>query len=465
MKIKNAENKRKLGKEQRDKTESKEYAPAQSQSLGEALDQWSRYPIMLKVVERDNLRRACDRVRRNGGSPGVDGMTVEEVESHIFHYYVPLCKKLFEGTDRPQPVKRVEIPKPNGGVRKLGIPVVRDRVIQQAIKQVIEPTIDGTFSPYSYGFRPKRDAHQARKQCAKYYEAGYRYVVDCDLKQYFDTINHDKMMSLLKQHIVDKSILRLINRFLQAGVIELNGSFQRTEKGAPQGGVLSPLLSNIYLHELDKELAKRGHRFVRYADDFVIFTKSKRAGERVLQSVTQFLSKELKLVVNTEKSKVGSPYRLKFLSCLIIKANGECRYRPTKEAVKQFKAKLKQVTSRKSPKTFQQLVRKINQIARGWIQYHGKGYIKGVIRAIESWLHRRIRQLILKRWKRPRTKIRELTRRGLTLDEAKRIAYSRKKYWRLSRTWEVHHAIPTEKLYQWGILNMTQLAEQVYLNY
>lgn len=465
VKMKKAENKQKLGKMQRDKTESKEYASAQSQSLGEALDQWRHYPIMSRVVERNNLRRACDRVRRNGGSPGVDGMTVEEVESHIFNYYVPLCKKLFEGTYRPQPVKRVEIPKPNGGVRKLGIPVVRDRVIQQAIKQVIEPSIDKTFSPYSYGFRPNRNAHQARKQCAKYYEEGYRYVVDCDLKQYFDTINHDKLMYLLKQHLDDKSILRLINRFLQAGVIELNGNFQKTGKGAPQGGVLSPLLSNIYLHELDKELTKRGHRFVRYADDFVIFTKSKRAGERILQSISRFLSKELKLVVNTEKSKVGSPYRLKFLSCLIMKANGGCRYRPTKEAVKQFKAKLRQVTSRKTPKTFQMLVKEINQVARGWIQYHGRGYIKGTIRAIESWLHRRIRQLILKRWKRPRTKIKELMKRGLTLDESKRIAYSRKKYWRLSCTWEVHQAIPTEKLYQWGLLNMTQLAEQVYLHY
>lgn len=281
--MKNAENKRTLGSVQRDKTESKEYAHAQSQSLGEALDQLSRYPLMLKVVERENLRQACKKVKQNKGKPGVDGMTVEEVEEHIFQYYVPLCKKLLEGSYKPQPVKRIGIPKANGGVRQLGIPVVRDRVIQQAIKQVIEPQIDRIFSEYSYGFRPKRNAHEARKQCVRYYEEGYRCAVDCDLKQYFDTINHDKMMHLLKQHIEDKAILRLINRFLQAGAIELSSSFIQTAEGAPQGGVLSPLLSNLYLHELDKELERRGHRFVRYADDFVIFTKSKRAGERVLK--------------------------------------------------------------------------------------------------------------------------------------------------------------------------------------
>lgn len=421
--------------------------------------------LMELVVRPNNIEKAIKKVIKNNGSPGIDGMKVKELNAHFREFYPQIKEKLLNGTYEPQAVKKVAIPKPNGKKRILGIPVARDRVIQQAIKQVIEPTINRQFSKHSHGFRPNHSTGTALKQCIQYYEEGYHTVVDCDLKQCFDTLNHDKLMYLFERFIQDKAISKFIRKSLQSGSADLSGEYAERKTGAPQGGVISPLLCNIYLHELDKELEKRGHRFVRYADDFVIFVKSKRAGQRVMESITNFIEKDLKLTVNKDKSKVGSPTRLKFLSCLIMKANGGCRYRPTKEAVKQFKAKLKQVTSRKTPKTFQMLVKEINQIARGWIQYHGRGYIKGTIRTIESWLHRRIRQLILKRWKRPRTKIKELMKRGLTLDESKRIAYSRKKYWRLSCTWEVHHAIPTEKLYQWGILNMTQLAEQVYLHY
>ncbi|WP_339217910.1 group II intron reverse transcriptase/maturase [Ornithinibacillus sp. FSL M8-0202] len=422
--------------------------------------------LMELVVRKENLLEAAQVVRRNKGAAGVDGMTVYEVEGHIVKYYLPLRQKLLDGTYQPQPVKRVEIPKANGAKRKLGIPCARDRVVQQAIKQVIEPHIDPYFLSQSHGFRPNKGTHTALKQCAKYYEEGYKVVVDCDLKQCFDTLNHDKLMYYLEQFIKDKMILKVIRKFLMSGVTDLSGEFVESKTGAPQGGVLSPLLSNVYLHELDKELEKRGHRFVRYADDFVIYVKSKRAGERVMKSVTRFIEKDLKLIVNMEKSKVGSPTRLKFLSCLMMKVNGTCRFIPTKEAKEKFKRKLKRLTSRKHTGNFTTIIKEINQVTRGWIGYFGLGFIKIFIKhEIEPWLHHRIRQLILKRWKRPKTKITKLLRYGLDEDSARRIGYSRKKYWRLSKTPEVHWALTNERLHQWGLVSLSQLVESAYTRY
>lgn len=421
--------------------------------------------LMELVVSRENLFKAAKAVRRNKGAAGIDGMTVWEVEEHIEEVYLPLRQKLLSGTYKPQPVKRVEIPKPNGEKRKLGIPCVRDRVVQQAIKQVIEPIIDPHFLLQSHGFRPNKGAHTALKQCVDYYEEGYRVVVDCDLKQCFDTLNHDKLMYHLEQYIQEKAILKVVRKFLMSGVTDLSGEFVESKTGAPQGGVLSPLLSNVYLHELDKELEKRGHRFVRYADDFVIYVNSKRAGERVMESVTRFIEKDLKLIVNKDKSKVGSPTSLKFLSCLIKKVNGTCRFIPTKEAKKKFKAKLKHLTSRKRPGTFKTIIKEINQVTRGWIGYFGLGFIKQFIKRIEQWLHRRIRQLTLKRWKKSRTKITKLFKYGLDIDSARRIGFSRKKYWRLSCTSEVHRAITTKRLYQWGLVSLSSLVESTYARY
>jgi group II intron reverse transcriptase/maturase len=422
--------------------------------------------LMELVVRKENLLEAAQVVRRNKGAAGVDGMTVFEVEDHIEKVYLPLRQKLLDGTYKPQPVKRVEIPKANGAKRKLGIPCARDRVVQQAIKQIIEPHIDPYFLPQSHGFRPNKGTHTALKQCVKYYEEGYKVVVDCDLKQCFDTLNHDKLMYHLEQYIKDKMILKVIRKFLMSGVTDLSGEFVETHTGAPQGGVLSPLLSNVYLHELDKELEKRGHRFVRYADDFVIYVKSKRAGERVMKSVTRFIERDLKLVVNDEKSKVGSPTRLKFLSCLMRKVNGTYRFIPTKEAKKKFKRTLKQLTSRKRPGNFSTIIKQINQVTRGWIGYFGLGFIKRFITIeIEPWLHHRIRQLILKRWKKPKTKITKLLSYGLDEDSAKRIGYSRKKYWRLSKTPEVHWALTNERLHKWGLVSLSQLVESAYSRY
>jgi group II intron reverse transcriptase/maturase len=339
-------------------------------------------------------------------------------------------------------------------------------VVQQAIRQVIEPLIDKHFLEQSHGFRPGKGTHTALKQCAKHYEEGYKVVVDCDLKRCFDTLNHDKLMYHLEQFIQDRAILKVIRKFLMSGVIDLSGEYVESKTGAPQGGVLSPLLSNVYLHELDKELEKRGHRFVRYADDFVIYVKSKRAGERVIQSVTRFIEKDLKLTVNTDKSKVGSPTRLKFLSCLVKNVNGTYRFIPTTQAKRKFKAKLKRLTSRKRPGDFKMILVEINQVTRGWIAYFGLGFIKGFIqKEIEPWLHHRIRQLILKRWKKPQTKITKLLRCGLDKDSAKRIGFSRKKYWRLSKSPEVHWGLTNERLHQWGLVSLSQLVESAYARY
>lgn len=425
-----------------------------------------RTSLMELIVEKENLLAAVAVVRRNKGAAGVDGMTVWEIEEHILNYYQPLRQKLLNGTYRPQPVKRVEIPKSNGTKRQLGIPCVRDRVVQQAIKQIIEPLIDPHFLPQSHGFRPGKGTQTALKQCVTYYEEGYRVVVDCDLKEYFDTISHDKLMYHLEQFVSDKVVLKIIRKFLMAGVINLSGEYVESKTGAPQGGVLSPLLSNVYLHELDKELERRGHRFVRYADDFVIYVKSKRAGERVMASVTRFIEKDLKLTVNKEKSRIGSPTRLKFLSCLMKQVNGIYRFIPTKEAKRRFKRKLKQVTSRKRPGTFQLIIKEINEVTRGWIGYFGLGFIKGFIqKEVEPWLHHRIRQLILKRWKKTRTKITKLSKYGLDLDSARRIAFSRKNYWRLSKSPEIHIALDNKRLHQWGLVSLSSLVESAYARY
>lgn len=421
--------------------------------------------LMERVVTRENLKAAVKSVKRNKGAAGIDGMTVFEIEEHIKEYYIPLRNKLLNGSYKPQPVKRVEIPKQNGDKRKLGIPCVRDRVIQQAIRQVIEPIIDPHFMENSHGFRPRKGTHSALKQCVKYYEEGYRVVVDCDLKQCFDTLNHDKLIYYLEQYIQDKMVIKIIRKFLLAGVIDLSGEFVESKTGAPQGGVLSPLLSNVYLHELDKELTKRGHRFVRYADDFVIYVKTRRAGERVMESITKYIEKDLKLIVNQGKSKVGSPTRLKFLSCLMFQVNGIYRFIPTKQAKQKFKNTLKKLTKRNRAGTFKEIVQQINRVTRGWINYFGLGFIKGFIKEVEGWLHHRLRQLILKRWKKIRTIIKKLKSYGLDLDSAKRIAFSRKKYWRLSQKPEVHWAITTKRLHQWGLVPLSELVESAYARY
>ncbi|MFS0821453.1 group II intron reverse transcriptase/maturase [Bacillus sp. 1P02SD] len=417
-----------------------------------------------KVIDSNNLFRACEKVKANKGAPGIDGMTVDELYSHVSKFLTPLKRKLKDGTYKPLPVKRVEIPKQDGSKRKLGIPCVRDRMVQQAIYQVIGRIIDPHFSESSFSFRPNRNQHQAIKQSIKYYEQGYRIVVDCDLKSYFDTINHQKLMEYLKIFIQDKVILKLIWKFLKSGILE-HGLTKPTEFGAPQGGVLSPILSNVYLNQLDKELEKRGHRFVRFADDFCVYVKSGRAGQRVLESITRYLEKELKLTVNRTKSKVGSPTKLKFLGFCIHSTSKGVGCRPHQSAKKRFKSKLHNITRRNRPGKFEDIAKEINQVTVGWINYYGVGLMKRFIRDMAHWLHHRLRQLIWKRWKKVKTKYYQLRRLGVKHEEALKVANSRKGYWRISKSETLQKAIKIKTLNKWGLKDLNHLYERRYLSY
>lgn len=448
---------------QMDKLETEEYAKACSNVFKEVGRQ-DGIDLIDKVIDDNNLFRACEKVKANKGAPGIDGMTVDELFGHVSKYLNHLKRKLKDGTYKPLPVKRVEIPKPDGSKRKLGIPCVRDRMVQQAIYQVIGGIIDPHFSEMSYGFRPKRNQHQAIEQSIKYYEQGYKTVVDCDLKSYFDTINHQKLMEYLEKFIQDKVILKLIWKFLKSGILE-NGLTKSTESGAPQGGVLSPILSNVYLNELDKELEKRGHKFVRFADDFCIYVKSKRAGERVLGSISKFLEKDLKLTVNGNKSKVGSPTKLKFLGFCIHTASKGVGCRPHQIAKKRFKAKLKTLTKRNRSGKFEELVKEINQVTVGWINYYGVGFMKAFINTIKQWLNHRLRQIIWKRWKKVKTRYQQLRRLGIKHEEAWKVANTRKGYWRISGCETLHNAIKINTLTKWGLKDLNQLYERRYLSY
>lgn len=448
---------------QRDRLETEKYAGACSPVFTE-MERQDGIDLIDKVVDINNLFNACKKVKANKGAPGVDEMTVDELFGHVAKYRTQLIRKLKDGSYEPLPVKRVEIPKLDGSMRKLGIPCVRDRMVQQAIYQVIGKIIDPHFSEGSYGFRPRRNQHQAIKQAITYYEQGYRVVVDCDLKSYFDTINHQKLMEYLKEFINDKIVLKLIWKFLKSGILE-DGLISPTEEGAPQGGVLSPILSNVYLNQLDRELEKRGHKFVRFADDFCIYVKSKRAGERVLESITKFLEHDLKLTVNQEKSKVGSPVKLKFLGFCLHSTSKGVGCRPHHSAKSRFKTKIKKITKRNRPGRFEEIAKEINQVTVGWINYYGIGLMKSFIKSMTQWLNHRLRQLIWKRWKKIWTKYRQLRRLGIWHDEAWKVANSRKGYWRISKSETLHKAIKAETLTKWGLKDLNHLYERRYLSY
>ncbi len=315
--------------------------------------------LMYQIIDRDNLNRAYKRVKANKGKPGIDGMTVDDLRIFLLEEGRSLTISINNGTYEPQPVKRVEIPKPDGSKRKLGIPTVVDRLVQQAILQVIEKKINPHLSDNSYGFRPNRSAHQAIEKAKQYYQEGYRYVVDIDMKQYFDTVNHDKLMYHLEEFIQDRAVLKLIRKFLRSGIMT-GEDFEPSEVGTPQGGNLSPLLSNIYLHQLDLLLEKRGHKFIRYADDCNIYVKSKRAGERILKNITEFLEVDLKLTVNKEKSEVGTPTKRKFLGFCIQPSKNGVQVRPHIKAKKRLEEKIRKLTSRKRPGEIRDIIKEIN---------------------------------------------------------------------------------------------------------
>lgn len=395
--------------------------------------------LMEQVVERNNLLQALHRVERNKGAAGVDGMTIKSLRSFLMNNWQRIRDALLNGTYQPLPVRRVEIPKPDGGIRLLGIPTVIDRLIQQALLQVLTPIFDPKFSPLSYGFRRGYSAHQAVKQAQNFIRQGLRFVVDMDLEKFFDRVNHDILMSKLSKRIEDKRILKLIRGYLQAGIM-VNGVCVASEEGTPQGGPLSPLLANIMLDDLDKELMRRGHRFVRYADDCNIYVKSRRAGERVLQSVKHLVESRLKLKVNMEKSAVDRPWKRKFLG-FSFTSNKEPRLRPAPKTVKRFKEKVRELTKRSRGQSLEKRIRDLNVYLQGWSGYFRIAETRSVFQTLDEWTRRRLRMCLLKQWKKPKTKKRNLVALGIPRDWAALISGSRKGYWRLSKSPQINKAL------------------------
>lgn len=444
---------------QEDRVELEDNAGALSMSSTSEKDanNGKEYPMKLleKILDRDNMNRALKRVKANKGKPGIDGMTVDELLPFLKENWDQIKQALMDGTYRPQPVRRVEIPKPDGGVRLLGIPTVLDRLIQQGIAQVLSPIYEGEFSENSYGFRPGRSAHQAIRKCKEYIDTGYKWTVDIDLAKYFDTVNHDKLMRLLSEKIKDGRVLSLIRKYLQSGVM-INGVVMDTEEGTPQGGNISPLLSNIMLNELDKELTKRGLKFCRYADDCNIYVKSKKAAERVMMSITRFLEEKLKLKVNREKSGVDRPWKLKFLGFSFYHKKGEVGIRVHPKSVKKFRAKLKAITGRSNGMGVKDRVKKLKQVITGWVNYFGIADMSKLTKKLDEWLRRRIRMCYWKQWKKIKTKHDNLVKLGIDNGKAWEYANTRKGYWRISNSPILSIALNNERLKKQGFPTITE---------
>jgi RNA-directed DNA polymerase len=410
---------------------------------------------MEAVVERENLKKALAQVKRNKGTAGVDGMSVADLPAYLTEHWPTIRAQLLDGTYKPQPVRRVEIPKASGGTRPLGIPTVLDRFVQQAAMQVLQADWDGTFSETSFGFRPGRSAHQAVERAQAYIASGHGVVVDFDLEKFFDRVNHDILMGLVAKRVTDKRILRLIRGFLTAGVLA-DGLVSPTEEGTPQGGPLSPLLSNLMLDVLDKELEKRGHRFVRYADDCNIYVRSQKAGERVMASIEQFLAKRLKLKVNKAKSAVAKPSVRKFLG-FSFTGGKEPRRRIAPQAIARFKAKVRELTRRTRGASLPQVVKELSIYLVGWRGYFGVCQTPSVLRALDEWTRRRLRAIAWKQWKHGRARFAELRRRGVGQDLAAQTAGSLHGPWRLSNSPGLAIALPNAFL---GSLGLASVAER-----
>jgi RNA-directed DNA polymerase len=397
--------------------------------------------VMREVLEPENLKAALARVQANKGKPGIDGMTVEQLPGYLRVHWPRIKQQLLAGTYKPQPVKRVEIPKPDGGVRKLGIPTVVDRFIQQAVRQILSRRWDSTFSQSSYGFRPGRSAHQAVEAAQRHIAEGCRWVVDIDLEKFFDRVNHDRLMGRIMQRESDRTLIHLIRAFLTSGVM-IEGLVSPTDEGTPQGGPLSPLLSNLVLDELDKELEKRGHKFVRYADDCNIYVRSERAGHRVMEGVSDFITRKLKLKVNTSKSAVARPKDRKFLS-FSFTGGKNVKRRIAPKAIKRFKAKVRELTNRHKGRSLRQIVEPLSEYLRGWRAYFGHCQTPSVLASLDEWVRRRLRCLVLTRWRRGRRRFAELTKRGVGKSLAAQTAASAHGPWRLSRSPALHLALPS----------------------
>ena len=402
--------------------------------------------LLERALERSNMFRALRRVRRNKGAPGVDGMTVDELPEYLRAHWLEIRESLLNGSYHPQPVLRKEIPKPGGGVRELGIPTVLDRLIQQALAQVLQAEWDRHFSRFSFGFRPRRSAHQAIACAQQFLREGYAWVVDLDLERFFDRVVHEALMSRVKRRIADPQVLKLIDRYLKSGVM-IGEILEPTEEGVPQGGPLSPLLANLLLDDLDRELEKRGHRFVRYADDINIYVRSRRAGERVLASVKGFLEKRLKLRVNLEKSAVDRPWRRALLGFAFV--GREFRRRVSDKALKALRCMVKKKTCRTMGVSFRSLLSGLSKTLVGWRSYYGFSEVPSPLQEVEKWIRRRLRCYLWKQW--GRRGYRELKRRGVSVDLAWNTAKSAHGPWRLSQSPALNIALPAKYFRKLGL--------------
>ena len=405
--------------------------------------------LLEKIVSRENLNRAYKRVKRNKGAGGVDGMEVDELLQYLKDNGEEIRKSIVEGTYRPQPVRRVEIPKDNGKKRKLGIPTAVDRVIQQAIAQVLIPIYEPKFAETSYGFRPKRSAHDALRKCKEYLEAGEVWTVDMDLEKFFDTVNQSKLMEILSREIKDGRVLSLIHKYLRAGAVWC-GKFEETKVGVPQGGPLSPLCANILLNELDHELENRGHHFVRYADDMVIFCRSKAGAEQTLRHIIPFIEKKLFLKVNREKTMVAYAGKIKFLGYGFYKGAKGFKLCVHKKSKLKMKAKVKELTSRRNVNDYEAWKTAIKRFVVGWVNYFKLADMGNFLKDIDEWMRRRIRMVFWKKWKRVRTRWRNLLKLGISDSNAGILANSRKGYWRIAASPIMNTALSNQRLEKAG---------------
>jgi group II intron reverse transcriptase/maturase len=415
------------------------------------------------VFERQNMQTALKRVESNKGAAGVDRMEVKDLSGYLKVHWLEVREALESGKYRPSPVRRVEIPKPDGGVRQLGIPTVLDRLIQQAIAQVLTPKFEEVFSPHSYGFRPGRSAHQAIQKSQEYIREGYDWVVDIDLEKFFDRVNHDMLMARVARVVKDKQVLKLIRAYLESGVM-VNGVVMEMEEGTPQGGPLSPLLSNIMLTDLDRELEECGHKFVRYADDCNIYVKTERAGERALESVKQYLEKKLKLKVNPKKSKVERATRVKFLGFSFWKRKGEVFIRLANRTKERFAEKIRHLTKRTRSGKVEDIVNEINRYTRGWIGYFRLATTPSVYQELDEWIRRRLRQIQWKRWKRGTTRYRELVRLGVPPKRAALGAVGTSP-WRMSHSPIIHEALNNAFWRSTGLESITERYNQLRVSH
>jgi len=422
--------------------------------------------LLDRILERDNLNRAYKRVKANKGAPGIDGMTIDEAFLYLKEHKEELIGRIRRGKYTPSPVRRVEIPKADGGIRKLGIPTVIDRIIQQAITQRLMPIYEPLFAEGSYGYRPGRSAKDAIMKVKEYAEEGYRYAVVLDLSKYFDTLNHERLLNLLRKNVSDERVIQMIKRYLKSGVME-NGVVMDTEEGSPQGGNLSPLLANIYLNEFDWEYCRRGVPCVRYADDIVLLARSERAARRLLETGTKYLEGELKLRVNRGKSRAVSMYSIrnfKFLGFALGRNGGGIYIRVHPKSWKKMKARLKDLSSRRHVQSVKPSLERIKIYMRGWLNYYGIAAMEKNIKELNGWLYHRIRMCIWKMWKRPRSKMKYLMKLGVSKELAYMTANSRRKYWFVSNTLAVKIALTKERLTYLGYYDLSEAYQSIHVN-